>query len=179
MGDGQNKSGRRIQRRLLLRRSQASAIFGAPCKSKWRPAAWAQQAPPRRDKAGKARPTPSAKGGKYHMTQGLGATSSETCHAANMSCLELCCQNTRRLAIPVQDETPRGRVPKLAPNVTHSTAPAPWPRLKIKKCGGRRQANKNVCEATMVATAEKAMAPKRASNGRSWLFLGSLSSPPT
>ena len=39
MGDGQNKSERRIQRRLLLRRSQASAIFGAPCKSKWRPAA--------------------------------------------------------------------------------------------------------------------------------------------
>ena len=73
-----------------------------------------------RDKAGKARPAPSAKGGKYHMTQGLGATSSETCHAANMSCWEVRRQNTRRLAIPVQDGTPCGRVPKLAPDITHS-----------------------------------------------------------
>ena len=48
-------------------------------------------------------------------------------------------QIARRLAIPVQDETPRGRVPKLAPNVTHSTAPATWPRLKVKNAAGKQK----------------------------------------
>ena len=40
--------------------------------------------------AAQAGPTPSAKGGKYHMTQGLGATSSEACHAANKELLGRC-----------------------------------------------------------------------------------------
>ena len=37
--------------------------------------------------SGQSETGPSAKGGKYHMTQGLGATSSETCHAANIELL--------------------------------------------------------------------------------------------
>ena len=130
--------------------------------------------------SGQSETGPSAKGGKYHMTQGLVAQPPvKPVTQPSGNCWDVRHSNTRRLAIPVQRETPRGRVPKLAP--------APWPRLKIKrqKCGGRRQPNKNVCEATTetvatrVSTVEKAVAPKRASNGRRWHFLRPRSSPPT
>ena len=76
--------------------------------------------------SGQSETGPSARGGKYHMTQGLVAQPPvKPVTQPSGNCWDVRRSNTRRLAIPVQRETPRGRVPKLAP--------APWPRLKIKR----------------------------------------------
>ena len=66
------------------------------------------------------------------MTQGLVAQPPvKPVTQPSGNCWDVRRSNTRRLAIPVQRETPRGRVPKLAP--------APWPRLKIKRQKMRRE----------------------------------------